>query len=57
MSILTSRGECYIAASNDSNFYIKFDDGDSALHLNCRHAYYYQVQIQIFVCSVNYCGF
>ena len=45
------------AASNDSNFYLRFDDGDSVLHLDRRHAYYYQVQTQMFVCNVNYCDF
>ena len=45
------------AALNDSNFYLRFDDGDSALHLDRRHAYYYQVQTQMFVCNVNYCDF
>ena len=27
------------------------------IHLNKKHAYYYQVQTQIFICEVAYCNF
>lgn len=30
---------------------------DGTLHLNKSHAYYYQVQTQMFICSVKYCDF
>ena len=44
------------AASNDKNFCLKTDT-DGALHLDPDHAYYYQIQTQLFICDVNYCDF
>ena len=43
------------AALNDNKFCLKMDNGE--LHLSHEHAYYYQVQTQMFVCNVNYCDF
>ena len=43
------------AAVNDKKFCLKVEDG--VLHLDHSHAYYYQVQTQIFVCNVTYCDF
>ena len=45
------------AALNNDTFCLKIHDSDSALHLDHSHAYYYQVQTQMFVCNVNYCDF
>ena len=42
-------------ALNDNKFCLKMDNGE--LHLSHEHAYYYQVQTQMFVCNVNYCDF
>ena len=51
------RGEDIVnAASNDKRFCLK-KDGDGTLYLDPDHAYYYQVQTQLFVCDVNYCDF
>ena len=51
------RGEDIVnAASNDKNFCLK-KDVDGSLHLDPNHAYYYQIQTQLFVCDVNYCDF
>ena len=44
-----------LAALNDDTFCLKIHD--SALHLDHNHAYYYQIQTQMFVCNVNYCDF
>ena len=44
-----------LAALNDNKFCLKMDNGE--LHLSHKHAYYYQVQTQMFVCNVNYCDF
>ena len=43
------------AASNDPNFCLKKDE--DLLYLDHKHAYYYQVQTQMFVCNVEYCDF
>ena len=43
------------AALNDNKFCLKMDNGE--LHLSHEHAYYYQVQTQMFVCNANYCDF
>ena len=43
------------AASNDPNFCLKKDE--DLLYLDHKHAYYYQVQTQMFVCNVDYCDF
>jgi len=51
------RGEDIVdAASNDKKFCLK-KDVDGALHLDHSHAYYYQIQTQLFVCNVEYCDF
>ena len=44
-----------VAVSNDRNFCLEVHE--DTLHLNRNHAYYYQVQTQMFVCNVNYCDF
>ena len=44
------------AASKDEKFCLKKDD-EGSLHLDHGHSYYYQVQTQLFVCSVDYCDF
>lgn len=43
------------AATHDKAFCLKKIDG--SLSLDKKHAYYYQVQTQIFVCNVSYCDF
>ena len=43
------------AACNDSNFCLQEHEG--TLRLDRNHAYYYQVQTQMFVCDVTYCEF
>ena len=43
------------AASRDSTFCLKIVDG--SLRLDNSHAYYYQIQTQLFVCDVGYCDF
>jgi len=43
------------AATNDSKFCLKQSNGE--LSLDHRHAYYYQVQTQLFVCDVEYADF
>ena len=51
------RGEDIVnVASNDKNFCLK-KDTDGSLHLDPNHAYYYQIQMQLFVCDVDYCDF
>ena len=43
------------AATHDKKFCLKKIDG--SLSLDKTHAYYYQVQTQMFVCDVSYCEF
>ena len=43
------------AASQDSKFCLKKVNG--SLQLDSSHAYYYQVQTQLFVCDVEHCDF
>ena len=43
------------AATYDKTFCLKKIDG--SLNLDKTHAYYYQVQTQMFVCDVSYCDF
>ena len=43
------------AASNNPSFCLKKDK--DLLYLDHTHDYYYQVQIQMFVCNVEYCDF
>ena len=43
------------AAAVDKTFCLK--DTDGSLHLDHAHSYYYQVQTQMFVCSLLYCDF
>ena len=51
------RGEDIVsAAENDKKFCLK-KDADGILHLDPDHAYYCQVQTQLFVCDLNYCDF
>ena len=40
---------------DDKNFCLKNNLGH--IHLDTSHAYYYQVQTQMFVCDVEYCDF
>ena len=42
------------ATSKDKSFSLKKDD-EGSLHLDHGHSHYYQVQMQLFVCSVDYC--
>ena len=41
-------------AAGQKNFCLKKDEFFK-IHLDKRHAYYYQVQAQIFICGVEYC--
>lgn len=34
-----------------------FANTDGTLHLDKSHAYYYQVQTQLYICNVEYCDF
>ena len=43
------------ASTSDKNFCLSEVDGQISLD-HC-HAYYYPVQIQIFVCDIEYCNF
>ena len=43
------------AASQDNRFCLKKTDG--FLQLDNSHAYYYQIQTQLFVCDIEYCDF
>lgn len=50
------RDESIVSATvNDKNFCLTEDY--EGLHLDHSHQYYYQVQMQIFVCDVTYCDF
>ena len=42
------REESVASAALNNTFYLKIDD-DNALHLDHKHAYYYEVQTQMFV--------
>ncbi len=44
-----------ITASSSKSCLIR--NPDSSSHLDRKHAYYYQVQTQIFVCKAKYCDF
>ena len=55
MPFLSSGNITTSAATNDSKFCLKQLDGE--LRLDHRHAYYYQVQTQLFVCDVEYADF
>ena len=51
------RGESIASAfSKDSRFCL-LAASDGALHLDHSHAYYYQVQTQLFVSDLDYCNF
>ena len=43
-------------AAQDEKFCLK-QNTDGSLNLDHTHAYYYQIQTQIFVCGVEYCDF
>ena len=46
------------AVAHDKNFCLKSSsDGPGAVYLDRTHAYYYQIQTQIFVCNVEYADF
>jgi len=45
--------DVFCAVSNAKNFCLK-KDADVTSHLDPDHAYYYQVQMQLFVCVINY---
>ena len=49
------RNESIQHSMDDKNFCLKNNLGD--IHLDTSHAYYYQVQTQMFVCDVEYCDF
>ena len=52
----THRHESIVeAVVSDSNYCLKEHEG--SLQLDRKHAYYYQMQTQMFVCDVNYCDF
>ena len=55
-SILTkSLGEgLEIASTQDKNFCLQ-RTSDGSLELKRTHAYYYQIQTQLFVCNADYC--
>lgn len=55
ISPLLSRRET-VAAFRDSRFFLQHNSNGS-LHLDLNHAYYYQVQAQLFVTDVEYCDF
>ena len=44
-------------AAVDKAFCLKQQPGEEELHLDHHHAYYYQVQTQLFVCNVEYADF
>jgi len=44
-------------AAVDREFCLKQQPGDGQLHLDPNHAYYYQIQTQLFVCNVEYADF
>ena len=46
-----------VAAAVESSFCLKYDDNGVDLCLDTVHAYYYQVQCQLFVTGVEYCNF
>ena len=51
------RGESVTdAAYEDHKFCLQLNS-DGSLHLDHTHAYYYQVQTQLFVSDVEYCDF
>ena len=51
------RGEdVAVAASEDRKFCLQ-PSSDGSLHLDRSHAYYYKVQMQLFVSDVEYCEF
>ena len=49
--------ESIASAALNNKFCLKMYDDDGTLGLDQGHAYYYQVQTQLFVCNVNYCDF
>ena len=44
------------SVTTDKQSYLVFD-ANGTLHIDRTHAYYYQVQTQMFVCNVDYCDF
>ena len=53
----SNRGESIASAAfNDKTFCLN-TASDGSLHLDHSHAYYYQVQTQLFVSDVNYCDY
>ena len=46
-----------VAAAADSSFCPKYDHNGVHLCVDTVHAYYYQVQCQLFVTGVEYCDF
>ena len=57
LEIQCPHGESIIVAANrDSKFCLQPND-DGVFCLDHSHAYYYQVQTEIFVCEVQFCGF
>lgn len=50
------RNDDIVESTNDKRFCLKKDASGSA-YLDHAHAYYYQVQAQIFICDVDYCDF
>ena len=49
------RSESISDSMEDKKFCLKNENAE--VHLDKRHAYYYQVQTQLFVCDVTYCDF
>ena len=52
----TCKDKSFLMASLESSTFC-LKDGDNDLKLDTLHAYYYQVQVQMKLCGVNYCDF
>jgi len=52
----TCKDKSFLLASLESSTFC-LKDGDNDLKLDTLHAYYYQVQVQMKLCGVNYCDF
>jgi len=51
------RGENILSAVTTDKQFCLIKNVDGSLHLDHGHAYYYQVQTQMFICDVEYCDF
>lgn len=50
------RNNAIVESSHDKQFCLN-KNSSNAMYLDHSHAYYYQVQTQIFICEVDYCDF